>query len=118
MKITNLHEIPEKSVSHNPDIKKKVMLQLGDLPNLTNFSQARFAPGQIARAHAHGDMCEVFFVESGSGTIQIDGTTYDMRAGACIAVEVGEVHEIANTGSAELVLTYFGLRVPTDSKAD
>jgi len=118
MKITNLHEIPEKSVSHNPEIKKKVMLQLGDLANLTNFSQARFAPGQIAGAHAHQDMCEVFFVESGSGTIEIDGKTHDLKPGACIAVEVGEIHEIANTGSTELVLTYFGLRVPTDSEAD
>ncbi len=69
---TSLKDLPEESVSHNPEIKKKVMLRFGDLPHLTNFSQARFAPGQSAPKHAHQDMCEVFFVESGSGVIYIN----------------------------------------------
>jgi mannose-6-phosphate isomerase-like protein (cupin superfamily) len=111
MKITSLGERPEESVSHNPAIKKKVMLRWGDLPHLTNFSQARFAPGHIATAHAHQDMCEVFFVESGSGVISIDGKDYQLDPGHCVAVEPNEVHEIVNNGSTELVLTYFGLRI-------
>ncbi|MGF1482453.1 MAG: cupin domain-containing protein [Cyanophyceae cyanobacterium] len=112
MKITSLAHLPEQEVSHNPAIKKKVMLQLGDLPHLTNFSQARFSPGQVAKAHAHQDMCEVFFVEAGVGTIFIDGQEYLLTPGSCIAVEPGEVHEVLNSGSTDLVLTYFGLRVP------
>ncbi|MBW4467234.1 MAG: cupin domain-containing protein [Pegethrix bostrychoides GSE-TBD4-15B] len=111
MKQTALNALPEESVSHNPAIKKKVMLRLGDLPHLTNFSQARFAPGQNAAAHAHADMCEVFFVESGSGQILIDGQLYLLSPGICIAVEAHELHEVQNTGEQELVLTYFGLRV-------
>jgi mannose-6-phosphate isomerase-like protein (cupin superfamily) len=111
MKITSLTEIPEESVSHNPEIKKKVMLRFGDLPHLTNFSQSRFAPGQIASAHLHQDMCEVFFVEAGTGMIYINDQEYALTPGSCIAVEPGEIHEIKNTGTTELVLTYFGLRV-------
>jgi quercetin dioxygenase-like cupin family protein len=111
MKRAVLGDLPEESVSHNPAIKKKVMLRLGELPHLTNFSQARFAPGQIAAAHAHTDMCEVFFVEAGQGLIRIDQQDYSLSAGVCIAVEPGETHEVQNTGSTELVLTYFGLRV-------
>lgn len=110
MKRTVLNDLPEESVSHNPAIKKKVMLRLGDLPHLTNFSQARFAPGQVAAAHAHSDMCEVFFVEEGKGIIRIDQNDYPLTTGVCIAVEPGETHEVRNTGSEELVLTYFGLR--------
>jgi quercetin dioxygenase-like cupin family protein len=110
MKQTLLSQLPEETVSHNPAIKKKVMLRLGDLPHLTNFSQARFAPGQVAAAHAHADMCEVFFVESGQGWIRIDGQDYVLEPGVCIAVEVGEVHELSNPGLEELVVTYFGLR--------
>lgn len=49
-----MKNLPEESVSHNPEIKKKVMLRYGDLPHLTNFSQARFAPGQTAPARASG----------------------------------------------------------------
>jgi quercetin dioxygenase-like cupin family protein len=110
MKLAALNALPEETVSHNPAIKKKVMLRLGDLPHLTNFSQARFAPGQIAAAHAHADMCEVFFVEAGNGVIHIDGQSYPLSAGVCVAVEPGEVHEVCNTGTEVLTLTYFGLR--------
>ncbi len=112
MKLTSLTEIPEESVSHNPAIKKKVMLRLGDLPHLTNFSQARFAPGQVSPGHAHYDMSEVFFVEAGIGIITINEQDFALQPGSCIAVEPTEVHEITNTGEEDLVLTYFGLRVP------
>jgi quercetin dioxygenase-like cupin family protein len=112
MKHCDLHQLPTEQVSHNPAIEKKVMLRLGDLPHLTNFSQARFAPGQLAAAHSHSDMCEVFFVESGAGQITVDGQVYSLTVGVCVAIEAGEVHEVSNTGSEELVLTYFGLRSP------
>lgn len=109
MKHTSLSNLAAEQVSHNPAIKKKVMLRSHDLPHLINFAQAYFAPGQVATAHAHQDMSEVFFVESGSGVIHIDGQNYPLQPGTCIAVEPGEVHEITNNGSTDLVLTYFGL---------
>ena len=109
--IISLADVPESGVSHNPDIKKKVMLRKGDLPHLTNFSWTKLLPGQAASAHQHADMSEVFFVESGRGTIRIDDREHPLEAGVCVAVEPGEVHEIANTGSTELVLIYFGIEV-------
>ena len=114
MKFTSLNDLSSEAVSHNPEIKKKVMLRFGDLPYLTNFSQARFAPGQSASAHAHQDMCEVFFVESGSGLIIVDNEKFSLLPGSCVAVEAGEIHEVINNGSVELVLTYFVLRVEKD----
>lgn len=115
MKVTSLSTLPEQDVSHNPAIKKKVMLHMGELPHLTNFSQARFAPGQVASAHSHSDMCEVFFVESGEGAIWIDDVPYLLQSGTCVAVDAGEKHEVRNTGSTDLILTYFGLRVESVS---
>lgn len=111
MKLTNLHQVPEESVSHNPAIKKRVLLRSHDLPPLTNVAQACFAPGQVAPGHSHSDMVEVFFVEAGQGTITVDGEAYPLAPGTCVAVEPGEHHEIANTGPIPLTLTYFGLRV-------
>ncbi|MBE9076408.1 cupin domain-containing protein [Romeria aff. gracilis LEGE 07310] len=113
MKLTQLTQLPEEAVSHNPEIRKRVMLRSGDLPYLTNFSQARFAPGQVATAHAHTDMYEVFLVESGSGTIRIDQQPYPLTPGVCVAAEPGEVHEVSNTGQEVLVLTYFGIQTST-----
>lgn len=111
MKVTSLSGVPEDSVSHNPAIKKRVMLRSGEVPHLTNFSQASFAPGQVANGHQHLDMAEVFFVESGQGIITINGSPQLLEPGTCILVEPGEHHEVVNTGSADLVLTYFGIRV-------
>ena len=110
MKITSLTQISEQSVSHNPAIKKKVMLHEGDLPHLTNFAQAKFAPGQVAAGHFHSDMWEVFFIQSGEGLILIDGEEYSLVKGSCILVEPGEVHEIVNNGEGELILNYFGIK--------
>ncbi len=110
MKITNLDRIANTEVSHNRAISKKVMLATGDLPHLTNFSQAVFAPGQMAQKHSHQDMCEVFFVETGQGTIRIDNCDYPLVKGTCVAVDVGESHEIVNNGDRDLILTYFGIK--------
>jgi mannose-6-phosphate isomerase-like protein (cupin superfamily) len=49
-------------------------------------------------------------VEAGEGQITIDGKPYPLQAGTCVAVEPGEVHEVRNTGTTDLILTYFGLR--------
>ena len=72
MKQASLDILPIQRVSHNPAIQKQVMLKKGDLPHLVQFSQAKFDPGQVAPAHSHSDMHEVFFVESGDGQIAID----------------------------------------------
>lgn len=109
MKRVQLSELTGQGVSHNTAIRKKVMLQPGDVPHLTNFSQAIFAPGQVAPAHAHSDMHEVFFVSGGIGTMTVNGVDQPLVPGVCILVEPGDVHEVKNTGEDPLVLTYFGI---------
>jgi mannose-6-phosphate isomerase-like protein (cupin superfamily) len=110
MKIISLSQLPEEGVSHNPEIKKKVMLRKGEVPNLTNFSQALFKLGQAAGIHTHKDMYEIFFIENGRGIIQVEDKEYLVEKGFCIMVEPGESHDIINPASPELVVTYFGLR--------
>ena len=111
MKKVSLADAPAESVSHDPEITKQVLLRRGDLPHLTNFSRSRLPPGQIARAHAHDGMHEVFYVESGAGVMRVDAREVTLETGDCVAVGPGESHEIANTGAADLVLIYFGIEV-------
>ena len=111
MKIISLSNLPEEGVSHNPEIKKKVMLRAGEIPHLSSFSQVRFRSGQVADVHAHDDMYEVFFVEEGEGIIRVENKEYRLERGVCIVVEPGEVHEIINKIASEVVITYFGLKV-------
>lgn len=110
MKLSRLEELPAEPVSHNAAILKRVMLRSGEVPNVTQFAQARFAPGQVAGAHAHADMAEVFFVESGTGTIVIDDVARPLQPGTCVAVLPHEMHEVRNDGPTDLVLIYFGVR--------
>ena len=109
MKIISLQALPDESISHNPEIKKRVILRKGDVPYLTNFSQARFAAGQSAPAHSHENMYEFFLVESGEGIININNRKHKLNKGIFVVVEPTEVHEIFNNNYSELVLTYFGI---------
>ncbi len=109
MKILSLEQLPLRGVSHNPAIRKQVMLDNGALPHLLNFARAVFPPGEVADAHRHRDMHEVFFIDSGDGEILIDEQVHAITAGTCIVVEAGELHELRNTGSRDMVVIYFAV---------
>jgi quercetin dioxygenase-like cupin family protein len=110
MHFRSLDALPAEPVSHNPAISKRVLLRADALPPVTQFAEAVFAPGQVAPAHAHADMGEVFLVTRGAGTITVDGRVVALRAGDCVAVEPGEVHELANPNDEPMVVVYFGVR--------
>ena len=109
MKVRSLAGAADGRVSHGTDIAKRVVLGAGDVPTVTNLSQATLAPGQVATGHAHADMWEVFLVVAGGGTMTVDGSTVDLEAGTCVVIEPGEHHELSNTGADDLVVTYFGV---------
>ena len=105
-----LSDLPFEPVSHNPAIRKRVLLRAGQLAPVTQFAEARFAPGEVAPAHAHADMGEVFLAVSGRGQVTVDGAAYPLGPGECVAIAPGEVHELANVGEEPWVLVYFGVR--------
>lgn len=107
MKIVTLDTLPELK-AHNVALKK-VFIAKGELPNLMQFAHAIMRPGDIIPEHKHDDMSEVFLVESGSGVFKINGEQYEAKKGTCVTVAANELHEITNTGTEELILTYFAL---------
>ena len=111
MKLIKINELPDKGVSHNARIQKRVMLANGEIPRITNFARSVFPPGEVAESHSHIDMAEVFTVESGCGEIRINDVGYVFAAGTTVVVEAGEVHEIINSGNGNLVVNYFGVIV-------
>lgn len=106
-----MNDLREEGVSHDPQLSKKVIIGDGEIPHLKKFAQARLAPGQMAREHSHDDFYEIFFIEAGKGAINIEGNEYLLSEGMCVICEPLEAHEIVNTGSNELIITYFGLKV-------
>lgn len=110
MKIISLSNLPEEGVSHNPEIKKKVILKVGEVPHLVSLSQACLKPGQVVGYHAHDDVYEIFLVERGKGIFCVGKNEYQIEKGVCITVEPGEVHDIKNISSSDLVLNYFTVK--------
>jgi quercetin dioxygenase-like cupin family protein len=109
MKHGKLDQLPEQPVSHDPDIKKRVMFTQGEIPSVTQYSQASFLPGQIAPTHSHEDMYEVFLCVRGTGSIVIDGETHDLNRGHFFLCEPGETHEIVNDGHEALEILQLGV---------
>ncbi|VGO20295.1 cupin domain-containing protein [Pontiella sulfatireligans] len=115
MKLIKINEVPEKGVSHNAKLRKRELISCGELGPVTTYSRAVFPPGEKAGAHAHADVAEVFTILSGAGEIRINDVAYVLAAGTTVVVEPGEVHEIINTGTADLVISYFGVLVPFEN---
>ena len=110
MKVSAINSTKEADVSHNPNIKKHVLVSKGEINHIENFSRAVFPPGEIAHAHSHSDMTEVFFVESGQGVILVNEKPFPLKAGVCVTVEPKEMHELRNTGATNLVILYFCIK--------
>jgi mannose-6-phosphate isomerase-like protein (cupin superfamily) len=109
MRYVTIDGVTVQTVSHNPEIKKRVMVAAGEIPHLTGFSQASFPPGEVATVHVHKDMYEIFYVLHGHGEMSINDTCFPVQAGSCISVAPGEAHEIRNHSDTELVVCYFGV---------
>lgn len=109
MKLIRINDVPETPVSHNANIRKKVLIEHGEISGVTYFSRAVFPPGEKAGSHLHNDMTEVFTCESGVGEIRINDVGYVFSPGTTVVIEPGDVHEIINSGTADLVIIYFGI---------
>lgn len=109
MKQVSLATLPLREVSHNPLIKKQMMIGFDELKPLTQFARAVFPAGEKAPGHSHDNMAEVFFVERGCGNMRINGVDHRFMQGECITVHPGEIHELGNPGTEELVVLYFGV---------
>jgi quercetin dioxygenase-like cupin family protein len=109
MKKVNLEKLPEQGVSHDPAIKKKVLINNREIPNLTGFSGAVLKPGQRVEEHAHETMYEVFYICSGRALFTVNGREVEAVPGDCITVEPKEKHAVKNPFDSDASWLYFGV---------
>lgn len=110
MHIHDLQDLPVAALGVGTAIEKRMLAGSDDVPHVMQFVRATFAPGQVAPAHAHADWSELFYVESGEGTLTVDGTAHALRAGIVFTVEPGERHEIVSGPASHLVVIYVSIR--------
>ena len=114
MKLTHTHSLPEIGVSHNTDIKKKVFISKGVIPNLMMFGTTTFKPGQAVATHQHKTMTEVFYIQSGKADFIVNNKKKTVVSGDCITIEPGEYHSMNNPYKLDTTWIYFG--IATDNK--
>jgi quercetin dioxygenase-like cupin family protein len=101
--------IPFEPVSHDPALRKQVLVREGLLPGLGNLSHIVLAPGSRASEHVHADGYEVFYCIRGKLRLAVNATEVLLGGGECLVVEPREVHSIEDT-LEETELLYFFLR--------
>jgi mannose-6-phosphate isomerase len=71
-------------------------------------------PGSRLSYQRHQKRAEHWFIVSGTATVTLNGERFQKVAGETVDVAIGDLHRIANQGSAELVFievqtgSYFG----------
>ncbi|MDP1834096.1 MAG: cupin domain-containing protein [Candidatus Moranbacteria bacterium] len=107
MKLVHTKQLPEVGVSHNKDIKKKVIIEKGCIPKLGTFGLATFKPGQSVPAHKHDTAFEVFYILSGKAEFIVNDEKIELTAGDCITIEPGENHPQSNPYDEDVTWLYF-----------
>ena len=109
MKIVDWNELPDLGVSHNAEIKKRTLINCGEIPQLMMYGTAVFKPGQQVDLHKHDTMFEVFHIQTGKAIFTISGKDYEVGPGNCITIEPGEIHGQKNPYEVDVTWTYFGI---------
>ncbi|MGB9714895.1 MAG: cupin domain-containing protein [Thermodesulfovibrionales bacterium] len=105
MRLFSLDKAPLEPVSHNPELKKRVLTH-DTLPHIKHISHIILHPGDSASEHVHNDSFEVFYCIRGNAEFLIKGECVSIKDGILLFVEPGEVHSIPKI-KEETELLYF-----------
>lgn len=103
MKLYTLEKAQEKPVSHDPGLKKRILVPEG-IGAVKHISHITLKPGDTATAHSHTDASEVFYCVRGDIGFNVNGRPVLLKAGSCLVVEPGEEHAITGVASESEML--------------
>lgn len=93
MKLFSLDETPYEPVSHDPRLKKKVLIK-DILPSISTISHIILEPGNVVAEHTHYDFFEIFYCMSGSVIFSIKRSRIPIEKGSLLIIEPNEPHAI------------------------
>ncbi len=105
MKLFSLDEIPFEPISHDPQLKKKVLAR-DPVSNVNRISHVVLPLGSSVSEHSHAAIAEIFFCIRGKSTFSVEGKSFSVRKGHLIIIEPGELHSITGV-MEETELLYF-----------
>ena len=66
------------------------------------FARIVLKPGARVPEHRHEGDFEAYYILSGSGRVDDNGTSKEVKAGDVILTDCGESHSLENTGDSDL----------------
>lgn len=93
MRLYSLEKAQEKPVSHDPGLKKRLLVPEG-VGAVRHISHIILKPGNTASAHSHKDGIEVFYCVRGSIRFSVNREPVTLDAGSCLVIEPDEEHAI------------------------
>lgn len=79
------------------------MVDCANEKNIRMLAEVTLQPGASIGKHSHQTETEYYVILSGTGTVDDDGKTVNVRAGDTIVTGNGASHGISNTGAVPLV---------------
>lgn len=105
MKVFPLDSAPLRPVSHDPALKKRVLVE-DAFSCVRHLSHIILPPGAKASSHSHENAYEVFYCVSGKVSFKINGKDVLIREKTCLIVDPGDIHSIDEV-PIESELVYF-----------
>lgn len=115
MKLFSLDDTPYESVSHDPQIKKKVLTR-DSLPCVKHVSHVILRSGDTVSEHTHHHEYEVFFCIRGTAVMTVNGEKLTIAQGNLMYAEPGDSHSFEEI-IEETELLYFVVQEPKKQHA-
>jgi len=105
MKLFSLNTTPFEPVSHDPELKKKVLTR-DAFPYVRHISHVILPSGSSMSEHSHSDDSEVFYCIRGNAVFSVNRKSIPVKKGHLLIIEPGELHSITKI-IEETELLYF-----------
>ena len=103
MDVKNLNEVPPFITKDGSEIRELLAYRNSIIRN-QSLAEARLPVGASTQEHYHPKAEEIYYITHGTGRMQIEGETHDVKAGNAIAIPPGQKHKLWNTGKETLRL--------------
>ncbi len=102
-----IEQLKTETKFNNEGMEKMFKTNLADFdawdPRIRLFSLVQLKPGEEVQYHMHVGESETFFILSGQGIYNDNGTKVDVLPGMVTLTPSGQGHSIKNTGDEMLV---------------
>ena len=92
------------SITKDGSIIRELMHPSTHKAEKQSLAEAIILHNQSTKPHRHATSEEIYYVQAGSGTMQIEDKKFPIQKGDSICIAPGEIHNVTNTELPDLVI--------------